>query len=110
MYGGKFASKSVSTSTDTEIARIELPAGIYIAVGYSEINVDSNSIYLLRIDNNPRIRYSGSAGGGACISAIVVMEEPGVTKFSMLAVASGIKSYNVEFRAVKIANIKQEKL
>lgn len=63
---------------------------------------------MLKIDGHPRIRCSGTAGGGTCISAIVAMREPGVTKFSMLATESGIKSHNVEFQAVKIANIKEE--
>lgn len=94
-----------------ELGRLELPAGKYLIIGYSEINHSINRIYNFKIIGNgvERIVRGYSTNGGGIINSVICQNNG---SFNVIAYGFGYPEYindptveqSVVLQAIKIGN------
>lgn len=94
-----------------ELGRLELPAGKYLIIGYSQINRSIDRVYNFRIignDMDRTVRGNSNNGGGITNSIICQKNE----SFNVIAYGYGFPEYvndptveqSVVLQAIKIGN------
>lgn len=102
MYGGTFAAVPLNPNQYTLIAEIDVPAGVYIVTGRTELDISTSNIHTLHIDGYYGVRFSGSSGGGACVTNIVKTESPKKLELYLNGPTQNAKSRYTSFVAIKI--------
>ena len=104
VYGGNFPGVELEVGKYTEIAKIEVPPGTYLLVGASQLNVSTDSIFVLNLDGSVAIRFSGAGGGGASASIVKATTTTKIFRMSMYKpnISTPVKNAGTLFQAIRI--------
>lgn len=81
-----------------------MPPGTYLLVGSAQINVSSDNIFALLLENNICVRFNGGGGGGASASIVKKTDTSKIFRMKMYKpqIETTVKSSGVYFQAIKI--------
>lgn len=104
VYGGSFLGKILTAGEYVEVAQVEVPPGTYLLVGSAQINVSSDNIFALLLENNICVRFNGGGGGGASASIVKKTDTSKIFRMKMYKpqIETTVKSSGVYFQAIKI--------